>query len=102
MKPTLLPFALVGITRERWWITFAMIAAVAVALEPLWAEYVAVLTNARGPRVNLTYSLGDVPLMLVALTTRIARPAEMAERAVVTRAFRGGWRSGGVSDDATA
>jgi hypothetical protein len=65
LKPTLAPFALIGIRRRSWWVALAGLLAASLLLLPLWAQYVAVLENARGPLVSPLYSLKDVPLMLV-------------------------------------
>jgi hypothetical protein len=66
-KPTLLPFALVGVRSRSWWIAAGAFGLVSLAFLPLWGDYVTVLLNARGPRVGWWYSLGDVPLVAIPL-----------------------------------
>ena len=67
LKPSLMPFAALGIRTRRWWLIAAIFAALSVALLPLWGQYVTVILNARGPRASLLYSQTDVPLMLIPL-----------------------------------
>ena len=86
LKPTLAPFALVGIRRRSWWVALGVLAVVSLAFLPLWGQYVTVLLNARGPLVSPLYSLPSVPLMLVPLvarwasTRRTRRPSWVEER----------------------
>ncbi len=68
LKPSLLPFALIGIRTRGWWFSLGLLALVSVALWPLWAQYAVVLANAGGPRAGWLYSLSDVPTMLVPVT----------------------------------
>jgi hypothetical protein len=65
LKPSLFPFALVGIRTRGWWIALGLMVALSVILAPLWAQYATVLTNAHGSRAGLLYSLSDIPVMLV-------------------------------------
>lgn len=72
MKPTLLPFAVIGIRERRWWMWLAGLAAVCVAFLPLWQPFVASLLNARHP-AGPFYSLGEVPMFLVVVTAWVGR-----------------------------
>ena len=65
LKPSLLPFALIGIRTRGWWLTLAAMVGVSALLLPLLGQYVTVLLNARGPRAGLLYSITDLPLMLI-------------------------------------
>ena len=72
VKPTLAPFALVGIRQRSWWIAAAALAFVSLLFLPLWGQYVSVVLNARGPMVSPFYSLPQVSLMLTPLVARWA------------------------------
>jgi hypothetical protein len=65
LKPTLAPFALVGIRTRGWWVAFALLAIVSVLMLPLWLDWVQVMLNARGPKAGLWYSLNNLPAMLI-------------------------------------
>ncbi len=67
LKPSLFPFAVVGMKSRGWWVTLAVLAVVSLALFPLWLDYVTVLLNARGPRANIFYSLISAPATAVPL-----------------------------------
>ena len=72
LKPTLAPFALVGIRQRSWWVALAILAVVSLAFLPLWFDYIAVVANSRGPMVSPLYSLPQVPLMVTPLVARWA------------------------------
>jgi len=63
-KPTLAPFALVGIRRRTWWWALAGFLAVSAAFGQMWLDWIDALRNAYGPRVGPLYSVGDVPWLL--------------------------------------
>ena len=69
LKPTLAPFALIGIRTKRWWIAAAALGIVLVAMLPDCAEYVRAITNLE--RQDLTYSLFDIPLVVIGLVAWI-------------------------------
>jgi hypothetical protein len=73
VKPTLLPFALVGIRTRGWWLALAIFGAACLLFAPMWPDWIRVVLNARGPFSGLLYSLKDVPLMLVPVVAWIAR-----------------------------
>lgn len=60
-KPSLAPFALIGIRHRGWWITLAVFVLLCLPFGMLWIEYVTVLRNSSVP---LSYSLLDVPLAM--------------------------------------
>jgi hypothetical protein len=64
LKPTLAPFALIGIHRRSWWVTVAAMVAVSLLFLPLWSDAVRVLVDSRNPR-GLLYSLAEVPMVAV-------------------------------------
>ncbi len=74
VKPSLAPFALVGIRPRSWWLVSGGYVAVVAAMLPLWLEYLTVLRNGVG--LDPLYSLSHVPMMLIpviAWWTRVPR-----------------------------
>jgi hypothetical protein len=67
VKPSLLPFALLGLRDRRGWLVLAGFAVVTLLTLPLTLAWINVILNARGPYSGLLYSLGNVPLMLAPL-----------------------------------
>ena len=49
LKPTLLPFALIGIRRRSWWLAIGALVVVSFLFLPMWFEYIVVVGNARPP-----------------------------------------------------
>ena len=78
VKPTLLPFALIGANRRSWWITVAILAALSVLFLPMWLEYIRVLLDARSD-LGLLYSLNEVLMISIPViawvTSRRSRPS---------------------------
>jgi hypothetical protein len=72
LKPTLAPFALIGIRRRTWWIAAVLLAFVSLPLLPYWIEYVTVARNAR---TDILWSLRDVPLLAIPLIAWATSPA---------------------------
>ena len=70
LKPSLLPFALIGIHRRVWWMLLAAIALASVPLWQLTLEYPAVVLDSRGG--GLLYSVRDVPLLLMPVLAGLA------------------------------
>jgi hypothetical protein len=72
LKPTLGPFALVGIRQRAWWrwAFVGLLACVPFAL--MWPDYLTAVTNAKG---GLEYLLGEWPIaaVLVVIDPRPAR-----------------------------
>jgi hypothetical protein len=64
LKPTLAPFALIGVRRRSWWVALAVLALVGLPFGVMWIDYVAVVLNARHP-LGLLYNLGQMPTMLL-------------------------------------
>lgn len=73
LKPgvPLLPFALFGVTTRRWWYAAGAAGLLALLFLPMWPQYLTVLRNASG--TDLTYSIGNVPLMLIPLVAWTGR-----------------------------
>jgi hypothetical protein len=72
LKPSLAPFALLGVTRRSWWIALALLAAVNVPFAPMWPDYLVALRNAQHPFGPL-YSVLEVPLLLLPIVAYLNR-----------------------------
>ncbi len=64
LKPTLVPFALVGCRHRSWWVGLGVLALVSVPFAAMWLDYVTVVQNARDPN-GLMYSLNQVPTVMI-------------------------------------
>lgn len=71
-KPTLFPFALVGIRRRWWWLALGLFVLACLPFGAMWLDWWTAVTNAYGWRVGLLYSLGDVPWLLAPVIARAA------------------------------
>lgn len=63
LKPTVMPFALIGIRSPAWWATLVLLGLASLPVLELTLAYPGVLLNARGG--DLYYSLWDLPMLLV-------------------------------------
>jgi hypothetical protein len=79
IKPSLLPFALVGVRRRAWWVGLVALIVLAIPFGVLWLDYITVVRNA-GPA--LSYSLPSVPFLLLGVVAWFGR----TNRTVATRA----------------
>jgi hypothetical protein len=70
MKPSYLPFALIGIPWRSWWIGAAAIGLAALAFAGLWFDYLTVL---RGVTLEPLYSLFNLPFVLIPIIAWLAR-----------------------------
>lgn len=66
LKPSLAPFALVGITHRSWWLGLAVFALLCLAFLPMWPDWVDVMRNGVN-RSGLLYSWQYAPMMLLPL-----------------------------------
>lgn len=64
LKPTIAPFALIGIWRREWWIGAAALAAVSLLFLPMWFDYLTVLGNTRYG-LGFLYSLNQWPMLFI-------------------------------------
>ena len=85
IKPSLAPFALVGVRHRSWWIGLAVLGAYAVLFAPMWGDYLTVLRNSRNDQ-GLLYSLSDVPLLLVPIIAYLGRTRFRARAAPTSAA----------------
>jgi hypothetical protein len=84
-KPSLFPFAFLGIRSKSWWVAATVLVAVNIPLIPVWLEYVQVLRNAYGEQVNPFYAARDLPMLAVpfiawATRTNARGPSPAAQR----------------------
>ena len=77
LKPTLVPFALLGADRRAWWGGAAVLLVMGLAMAPLWIDY---LTAMRSVRAGLDYSLGSLPLMLIPMVSWLGRRSTPGDR----------------------
>ncbi len=61
-KPSVFPFALIGIRDRRWWIVSAVFAVSVIALWPMMLDWVTVVLNSRGENSGLLYSLSPTAI----------------------------------------
>jgi hypothetical protein len=73
VKPTLAPFALIGIRHRGWWVVAAGLAILAVAFAPLTVKWIRSVANLTGPNSGLLYSLENLPPMLVPVVAWLGR-----------------------------
>ena len=77
LKPSLAPFALIGIRSRSWWLVAGVLVLLSLPLLAATLEYPRVILDSRGGGIG--YSLWDVPLVLVPVIAwlgraRVARP----------------------------
>lgn len=72
LKPSLFPFALIGIRRRAWWLGLGILVAVSLPFGAMWIDYVKVLLNARHD-LGLLYNVAQVPTMLLPVFAWLGR-----------------------------
>jgi hypothetical protein len=72
LKPSLLPFALLGITGRRWWLVTGLLVALTLPLLPLLLQYPQVILDSHGMG-GMLYSLNNVPLLAIPALAWVAR-----------------------------
>ncbi len=72
LKPTLAPFALIGVWRKSWWLALGALAITSALFLPLWFDYLTVIRNVELPNGPL-YSIAQVPLMLLPIAAWLGR-----------------------------
>ena len=75
MKPSILPFALIGIRTRGWWITAGILVVATLPLIPLIPDWLRAVVDARGPEGWL-YSVKDLPLLMVPVIAYLGRTRE--------------------------
>jgi hypothetical protein len=70
LKPSLFPFALLGIRRRAWWLQLGLLGLLSLPVLGLTLLYPQVILDSRGG--GLLYSLNDVPLLLLPVIAGVA------------------------------
>jgi hypothetical protein len=73
VKPSVAPFALIGIRTRGWWVAAVLMALLSVALLPLWLDWITVIRHGAGPRANLLYSVIDAPILAIPVVAWVGR-----------------------------
>lgn len=66
LKPTVAPFALVGVRHRSWWVFLALVSVAALAFAPMWHDYGVATLNGRLDGIE--YLLANIPIMLLPVT----------------------------------
>jgi len=91
LKPSLALFALVGMRRRSWWVAALLLGVLSLAMLPLWVDFLAAIRNSD---VGPTYSLQDVPPMLIPVVAWLGRrPGGIERLTPAVRHAMGGLRS---------
>lgn len=77
IKPSLFPFALIGIKNRRWWLALAVLGVMSLPFGLLWHQWIVALLNAKGGGV--LYSVQEIPLLCLPLAARIGRTSGPAQ-----------------------
>ena len=72
LKPTVIPFAVVGMRSRRWWVALGVLLVLTIPVLPLALQYPGVLLNGRSD-AGWLYSVGEWPLLLIPSVAWIAR-----------------------------
>ena len=89
LKPSILPFALIGIRTRGWWITAGILLVLTLPLIPLIPDWLRAVLDARGPDGWL-YSVKDLPLLMVPVIAYLGRTRDPHLTVVDTRRRAGG------------
>ena len=76
LKPTLAPFALVGIRKPSFWVVGSVMLVLAVVMLPLWLDY---FTAVRNLQIPWDYSLVSIPPMFIPIVAWAARTRRRRE-----------------------
>jgi hypothetical protein len=80
IKPSLAPFALVGIRSRGWWVVAIALALVSL---PMLPDYITAMRNNVGSFPGLDYSVQDIPFIAIPLVAWLAR-ADRGEASLPT------------------
>ena len=84
LKPSILPFALIGIRTRGWWITAGILVVLTLPLIPLIPDWLRAVVDARGPGGWL-YSVKDLPLLMVPVIAYLGRTRDPRPTILRTR-----------------
>ena len=85
LKPSLFPFAFLGVRSRGWWLAMAVFVAVSLVLLPMWLDYTRVLLNARGHIASVWYSAREVPMVAIPLIAWAGRNTERSPALMIAR-----------------
>jgi hypothetical protein len=88
IKPTLLPFGMLGIRTRGWWLAFLAITVVTLAMWSLTLTWSLVMIDQQG--ADLLYSMVNVPFMLVPLVAAYPTLVGRRQRPATYRSARRG------------
>jgi hypothetical protein len=72
IKPTLAPFALLGIRSRVFWVGVAIAVAASIPFGAMWIDYVTAMSNARNG-LGLEYLVGELPIALALVIASLGR-----------------------------
>jgi hypothetical protein len=98
LKPSVFPFALLGIRSRGWWLGLVVLVVASVPFGAMWSMWLTTVINARGG--GLLYSIQEVPLLALPLIAWAARRRTAESGAgspsAAVRRFRG-WAGGNAA-----
>jgi hypothetical protein len=72
LKPSVAPFALVGVRHRSWWIGLPFFVVYSLLFAPLWIDFATALMNSHNGD-GLLYSISDVPFLLIPIIAYLGR-----------------------------
>jgi Flp pilus assembly pilin Flp len=79
LKPTVAPFALLGIWRRSWWFALAGLVVISLPFLSMWPDYFRAMLNAGGAG-GWAYSLNQVPTLLLPIAAWVGSGARVTSR----------------------
>jgi hypothetical protein len=73
LKPSLFPFALLGIRHRRWWLVTGILVLMSLLLVPMTVDWLTVLLNIRGGRTGLLYSWPETVILAMPILAWVGR-----------------------------
>jgi hypothetical protein len=93
LKPSVFPFALIGIRSRGWWLGLGLVVVASLPFGTMWGTWLTTVFNARDG--GLLYSVQEVPLLALPLIAWFARqPAPADERRFGFAGVRRIWARG--------
>lgn len=79
IKPTLAPFALVGIRKRSWWLALGGLVLVSLPFGAMWADWLTAVGNSR--EGGILYSMFEVPMLAMPIIADLTRTRPRVSRA---------------------